>query len=478
MRHLPDPALYLREPLDALVPDRRMGGAGGRKMRRGPALISGDNVFARATRAAARIEPEELGGTLLSFLFILTLMAAYYILRPIRDAMSSDWTDAELSTLFTGTFLFSLVAVSIYGLACSRVRFRRLVPGVYAFFAISFLAFYALSRTGGDPQWIRKVFYVWVSVFSLFHVSVFWSYMADLFRRDQAQRLFGFIAAGASIGAVLGPALAVALVGMLGPKNLIIVSAALLLVPVPVIAYLEAGRRDDADAAGRRDSSATSMGGNPFAGFSLFLRSPYLLGIGLFIFLYTAISTFVYFELKNLLTGVEEAVRVRIWGGMDLAVNVLAILTAMFGTSRLTMRFGLTTTLAVVPLLIVVGMIVLAISPMIGVVVALQIARRAGNYAVTRPGREMLYTVVDRETRFKAKSVIDIVVYRGGDAVTAWSFTALTTAFGLSLSTVALVGAGLAAVWSGVAIVLGRWYKGRPEAARRTPRTGPRPMPE
>ncbi len=424
-------------------------------------MIKRGNALARGIRAAARIEPEELGATLLSFLFVLTLMAAYYILRPIRDAMSSDWTDAELSTLFTGTFLFSLAAVAVYGLACSKIRFRRLVPGVYAVFASSFVAFYFLSETGHDPAWMRKAFYVWVSVFSLFHVSVFWSYMADVFSRDQAQRLFGFIAAGASIGAILGPMLAVVLVGVLGPSRLIVLSAGLLVLPVFIISYLESGRTTSGSRADRASAVQTAIGGNPFAGFSLFLRSPYLLAIGLFIFLYTAISTFVYFEMKNLLAGLDEASRVRVWGGMDLAVNVLAILTAMFGTGRLTTRFGLTVTLAIVPVLIVAGMLALAISPMIGVVIALQIVRRAGNYAVTRPGREMLFTVVDRETRFKAKSVIDIVVYRGGDAATAWVFTALTTMFGLGLGAVALVGAGLSATWVVVAVYLGRKYKAR-----------------
>lgn len=423
-------------------------------------MIARDNPLARGIRAAARIEPEELGGAVLSFLFVLTLMAAYYILRPIRDAMSSDWSDAELSTLFTGTFLFSVAAVAIYGLACARVRFRRLVPGVYVLFAVSFMVFYGLSAVHQDTPWIRKAFYIWVSVFSLFHVSVFWSYMADVFSREQAKRLFGFIAAGASIGAILGPALAVALVGVMGPSRLVVLSAGLLVLPVFIIGYLE-GHRARSGALGRAEAPPAAMGGNPFAGFSLFLRSPYLLAIGLFIFLYTAISTFVYFELKNLLAGIDEAARVRIWGGMDLAVNVLAIVTAMFGTGRLTTRFGLTTTLAIVPVLIVLGMLILAISPLISVVIVLQVARRAGNYAVTRPGREMLFTVVDRETRFKAKSVIDIVVYRGGDAVTAWAFTALTAVVGLGLGAVATVGAALAAIWAAVAVYLGARFGAR-----------------
>lgn len=414
-----------------------------------------EGLVQRGLRIASRVEPHETRATLLAFMFVFTLMAAYYILRPVRDAMSSDWTDAELSTLFTGTFLFSLVAVAIYGAACSRVSFRRLVPGVYGFFAASFLLFFVTTRTGQDPVWIRKFFFIWVSVFSLFHISVFWSYMADVFSREQAQRLFGFIASGASIGAIAGPALTVLLVGAVGPENLVVLSSILLLVPIVIIRLLDTGDGSESTAPAQRQQA---IGGNPFAGFSLFFKSPYLLGIGLFILLYTAISTFVYFELKNLMAGLDETVRVQIWGGMDLAVNVLAIGTAMFATGRIASRFGLTVTLALVPVVIVLGLLILALSPVTMVVVALQIVRRAGNYAITRPGREMLFTVVDRETRFKAKSVIDIVVYRGGDALTAWAFTGLTVGLGMSLGAVAGVGAGIAALWAAVAVYLGRRY--------------------
>ncbi len=403
-------------------------------------------------RTAFKIEPGELRATLLSFFFMLTLMASYYLLRPIRDAMSSDWSDAELSTLFSATFFFSIIAVMLYGAACSRIRFRRLVPGVYGLFALSFVAFYFAVGSNQDAEWARRSFYVWISVFSLFHVSVFWSYMADIFSRDQAPRLFGFIASGASIGAIIGPAIAVTMVGAVGTGNLLLVSASLLVIPMIVIGTLER-ERERPSMDGQQ-----AIGGNPFAGFTLFLRNPYLLAIGLFILLYTALSTFVYFELKNLLAGLEEVDRIRVWAGMDLAVNILAVGTAMFGTSRLTTRFGLTTTLVLVPVLIVFGLLVVAIAPMISVVVGLQVIRRAGNYAITRPGREMLFTIVDRETRFKAKSVIDIVVYRGGDAATAWAFTGLTQGLGLGLGAVAAVGSGIAVLWALVALFLGRRY--------------------
>ncbi len=414
------------------------------------------NLFQRALRAVAKIEPEEISATLLSFAFVFSLMASYYILRPIRDAMSSDWSDAELSTLFSATFVVSLIAVLVYGAACSKVRFQRLVPGVYAFFAVSFLLFYAAIRVPQHPAYIDKSFYVWVSVFSLFHVSVFWSIMADIFTTEQAPRLFGFIASGASIGAIVGPTIAVTLVGALGTANLVLMSAFVLLIPIMIIHKLQHSTHSAGND--KPNTQQQAIGGNLFAGFSLFLRNPYLLGIALFILLYTAISTFVYFEIKNLLTGVDAATRVQIWAAMDLAVNFLAIGTAMFATGRLATRFGLATTLGLVPVAIFAGLLVVAAAPIIWVVVSLQVVRRAGNYAITRPAREMLFTVVDRETRFKAKSVIDIVVYRGGDAITAWIFTGLTQGLGFGLAAVALMGAGIAAVWATIGVYLGRVY--------------------
>jgi AAA family ATP:ADP antiporter len=202
-----------------------------------------------------------------------------------------------------------------------------------------------------------------------------------------------------------------------------------------------------------------ALGGNPFAGFRLFFSNPYLLSIGLFIFLYTGISSFVYFELKNLLSDLTRSERTAVWAQMDLAVNILSISTGLFVTGRLVSKLGMPATIALVPIVICVGLLALAISPLLGVVIALQVVRRAGNYAVTRPAREMLFTRVNRETRFKAKPVIDIVAYRGGDMLMAWLFTGLTQGLGLGLAAVAVVGAGIAALWSLLGIYLGRWFE-------------------
>jgi AAA family ATP:ADP antiporter len=411
-------------------------------------------------RAATKIEPNELKATLLSFAFVFVLMAAYFILRPVRNAMASDWTDAELSQLWTATFVFSLVAVSVYGGIIPRVKFRYLVPGVYVFFALSFFAFYFGATSVERSDLVDKSFYVWVSVFSLFHVSVFWSFMSDIYNRRQAPRLFAFIAAGSSIGAIVGPAITALFAERLGTYNLLLLSSALLLVPIPIIAVLSRLKVTElGNEAVQADlSREQQIGQNPFAGFTLFFTNSLLFGIGLFIFLYVSMGTFVYFGLKNLMDTYDDATREQIWALIDLTVNTLAIVTALFLTSRLAVRFGMSKTLALVPSCLVIGFLVVAVAPILAVVVGLEIARRAGNYAITRPGREMLFTIVNREMRFKAKPVIDIVVYRGGDALWAWIFTGLTTVAGLGMSGVALVGAGIALAWAFVGSRLGRTY--------------------
>lgn len=408
-------------------------------------------------RKAVKLEANEVRATLVSFGFVFVLMAAYYILRPVRDAMASDWTDAEVSWLWTLNFFISAIAVSLYGGAVTTVKFRNLVTSVYAFFALSFFLFYAGTQLVSDRLLIDKAFYVWISVFSLFHVSVFWSFMADLFTKAQSLRLFGFIGAGASTGALVGPSIPTLFAGVMGTDNLMLVATVMLLGTIPIIALLQRLKASDLHNEGQQLATGDLeyIGGNPLAGFTEFVKSPYLIAIGVFILLYTSISSFIYFELKNLLADFTRDERTRIWAGMDLAVNILTISTAVLVTGRLASRFGVGVTLASVPFLICGGMLLVSAAPMVAVVVGLQIVRRAGNYAVTRPGREMLFTAVDRETRFKAKPVIDIVVYRGGDTLNAWAFTGLTQGLGLGLGAVALVGAVIAALWGTVGLYLG-----------------------
>jgi AAA family ATP:ADP antiporter len=414
----------------------------------------------RILKATTKIETHELRATILSFLFVFALMTAYFIIRPVRDAMASDWSRAETSWLWTATFFFSVIGVAVYGFIISRVNFSKVVPGVYVFFAATFGAFYLGSGIAPDPTLVDKAFYVWLSVFSLFHVSVFWSFMSGLFSREQAPRLFAVIASGASVGAMVGPSIPGFFAEGIGVMNLMLISAAILLVPLPIIRALEKLKVTELGNANLEAdlSQAKRLGKNPFSGFTLFVSNPYLLAIGIFILMYVTMSTFVYMEMREMLAVYERPERAQILGRIDLAVNTLAIITAMFATSRLTTRFGMATTLSLIPVLMVGGWLVVAIVPLLGVLIGLQIARRAGNYAVTKPGREMLFTLVDNETRYKAKPVIDIVVYRGGDMVTAWFHTVLRESFAFGLGGVAIVAAVVAALWAASGAYLGRTY--------------------
>ena len=408
----------------------------------------------------ANVQGHEVKAVAGSFLFVVLLMSAYYILRPVRDAMASDWSDAEVSWLWTLNFFISTAVVALYGALVARFPLRFLVPATYGIFALTFLFFYALASLSSDRTLVDKSFYVWVSVFSLFHISVFWSFMSELFSKEQAGRLFGIIAAGASVGGLIGPSIPSFFSAYLGTDNLLLLASAMLVLPIPLIFYLQALKISDlGNEALAAPLPSARIGGNPFAGFTLFISNPYLLAIGLFILLYTGISSFVYFELKNLLAELSRAERTVIWAQMDLAVNALSIAVGLFATGRLVGKFGMPATIALIPVMICAGLIIVAISPFLGAVIALQVIRRAGNYAVTRPAREMLFTRVDRETRFKAKPVIDIVAYRGGDMLMAWAFTGLTQGLGLGLAAVAAVGAGIAALWAMVGIYLGRWFE-------------------
>jgi AAA family ATP:ADP antiporter len=284
--------------------------------------------------------------------------------------------------------------------------------------------------------------------------------MSGLYNKEQAKRLFGVIAVGAMTGAIAGPAFVSAFADNIGSLNMLFVTAFLLLLPIPIIARLDTLR---SSALGNPDGAADllrddRLGVNPFSGFTLLIGNRYLLWISLFILLYVTMSTFLYFEIRKPIGDLDQVRRAQIWANIDLAVNVLAAATALFATGRLATRFGMPKTLSLVPIIMVIAWLVVAINPAAITLFVVQVVRRAGNYAITRPGREMLFTLVDNETRFKAKPVIDTVVYRGGDVVTAWFYTGIVGLFSLGLVGVSIVGAVIAVVWAAVGLHLGRYY--------------------
>lgn len=434
-----------------------------------------NGILAKTARALSEVESNELKATFVSTLFVFVLMASYYILRPVRDAMASDWSDSEVSFLWNINFFVSAGIVSLYGFAISRAKLKNVVPSMYAFFALSFVLFYVGVTAVGefdlgaitikgftvvvDDTFIDKAFYLWVSVFALFHVSVFWTFMADTFNPNQAKRLFAIIGAGASAGALVGPAIPALFAGALGTDTLMLIASASLMLVIPLVFYIyhlkdtELGNTDL-----EADTSKSTIGGNWWRGFQSFITNPYLLGIGVFILLYVFIGSFVYFEQKNLLAEFSRAERTQILGSVDWLVNVVTFGMAFFLTGRIVGKVGMPLALALMPFLVGGGLLILAFAPMLTVLLALQVFRRGGNYGLTRPAREMLYTRVTQEERFKAKPVIDIVVYRGGDAVSGTLFAFLTDGIGLGLAAVAVVGSAIAVAWGGAGLWLGKQF--------------------
>jgi AAA family ATP:ADP antiporter len=430
----------------------------------------------KVRRSATLIEANETRAVTLSFLTVFTVMAAYYFLRPVRDSMASDWSDAEISQLWTIQFFLSAALVMVYGYVCSRMRFRLLVPAIYGFYAVTFALFYLGSSFVADAVLLDKSFYVWVSLFSLFHLSVFWSFMADTFNIEQSKRLFPFIAAGASAGAAAGPLVVAVIATDVGNENLMLLAAAILIVVIPLVLYLQRLKIVDLHNADvQADLAAARMGGKWWQGFRSFVASPYLLTIGLFILLYTGIQGFIYFETAELLRIYEEREqRTTILALRDAVVNILTFGLGLFVTNRIVKRLGMPATLALLPVLCAVGFLILALAPILSVLLVVDIARRAGEYGLTRPAREMLFTSVDREARFKTKPVVDVVVYRGGDAWWGAIFAFLSDGLGFTFSVMSLIGAALAAAWVACGIYLGRVFHRRErgiEAAEKTPLT-------
>jgi len=418
-----------------------------------------DGIIARLAKKLSEVEANELKATLVATLFVFILMASYYILRPVRDAMASDWTDSEVSFLWNINFFVSAGIVAVYGFAVSRVRLRSIVPAMYGFFATTFVAFYFGISLFEDRVLVDKAFYLWVSVYALFNVSVFWTFMADTFNAGQAKRLFGIIGAGASAGALVGPAIPTLFAGVLGNDTLMLIASVSLLMVIPLVFYtyhLKATELGNAEL--QADTSKAVVGGNWWQGFQAFFTNPFLLGIGVFILLYVFIGSFIYFEQKNLLEEFSREERTQILGSIDWLVNVVTFGMAFFLTGRIVGRIGMATALAMMPVLVAAGLLILAFAPILTVLLALQVFRRGGNYGLTRPAREMLYTRVTREERFKAKPVIDIVVYRGGDAISGTLFAFLTDGIGLGLAAVAVVGAAISAAWGAVGVWLGKRF--------------------
>lgn len=410
-----------------------------------PPTVADVSWLKRRLRRVIDIEPNEIAGALVSFAYFFAVLCAYYIIRPVRDEMGVAIGQDGLERLFTVVFVVMLAAVPLFGWVVSRFARRRIVPYVYAFFVLNLIAFWALIETDGPGKLVAAAFFVWASVFNLFVVSMFWILMSDLWRADQATRLYGFIAAGGSAGALAGPLVTQSLVRLVGPTHLLLISAALLGV---AIAAAMALRRQFEGLSGAGGHDRLS-GHGILAGAVETWRSPILFRIALWILLANVVSTVFYFEQSRIVgeTIPDRAGRVQLFARLDLAVSLLTIFAQVFLTGRVLARLGVAVTAALLPGLAIAGLLMLSVSPVIGVIVTVMALERSIAFALANPAVKTLFTDVEAEAKYKAQSFIDTVVYRGGDAVSGWLFGALSKGLGLSGQAIALAALPLAVLW-------------------------------
>ena len=432
-----------------------------------------NTVMKRMLARVVAAQPHEMRALLWSFAYFFCLLAGYYVLRPVRDEMGLASGIKNLPWLFTATFFVMLAVVPVYGALVARLPRQRFIPLVYHFFVINIVIFWVLLTQGIALAVTAQVFFVWISVFNLFAVSVFWSFMADLYGAEQGKRLFGFIAAGGSAGALLGPSIAAGLAEPLGRANLLLIAAVLLECAVFCAMRLEAAAA--VFKASTQESTPTApaskgFGGSWIGGILMIVRSPYLAGIATWVALLSLAGTFLYFQQANIVSALTDDPnkRTAIFARIDLAVSLLTVIVQFLATGKLIKRFGAGPATAFLPFVFAAGFIALWATPMLWVVIAFQALQRAANFAIANPAREVLFTVVEREEKYKAKNVIDNVVFRGSDALSGWLFSALR-GLGLELGSISLATVPVAACWLALSLALGRAHERKATDAKAAP---------
>ncbi len=407
------------------------------------------------------VRPEEVRAMLVSFAYFFFVLSGWFVMRPMREAVAVATGVSKLPFLFAGTLTAVLIANPLFATLVVRYPVRKFIAITYQFFVANILVFYALMTfvapaegSAGDI-WIGRAFFVWTSVFNLFVVSIFWAFMADSFRSEQAKRLFGFIAVGGTLGSVLGSAATAELASVIGTANLLLLSATLIELAVLCVMRFP-------DQAGAHEENVARhaelpIGGSLWAGITHVMRSRYLLGISTFLVLLTMGSTILYFEQADIVgkAFADRAARTAVMARIELVVQSLTLVTQIFLTGRLIRWLGLALSLAFLPFVSLVGFAALGTWPVFLVVASLAILRRAGNFALNNPSMEILFTVIPREDKYKAKNFIETFVYRAGDQVGAWGFAGLA-AIGLSMSGIAYAAVPIAAVWLFLGVWLGR----------------------
>jgi AAA family ATP:ADP antiporter len=409
-------------------------------------------------------KPDEIRALLLAFVFNFVVLGGYYVIRPIRDEIGADRGVENLPWMYTGTLIGMLIANALYATIVARMSRRRFIPMAYRFAIANLFVFFLLMRwmpAAQERSILAPIFFIWVSVFNLFATTMFWSFMADVFTSEQGKRLFGFIAVGGSIGGIVGGVVTSSLAGKLSTGLFLLITAVMLEIAAQCV------RRFPTDFRADDDQSEQPIGGKFWEGATHIARSPYLLGLAAFLIIYTITNTWAYFQQSDL-TGHhlhDRAARTSFLANIDIAVNTITVLIQIFLTGRLMKWFGVGITLVLMPLLSGVGFVAIGFAPILAVLATFQILRRAAGFALLRPAREVLFTVLRREDKYKAKSLIDTFGYRLGDITGAWSYP-LMQWIGLGLVGISWVAVPFAAIWCALSIWLGRKQRQLADAKR------------
>ena len=412
--------------------------------------------FDRLLGRAVDVRANEVAALLLAFVFHFVILAGYYVIRPIRDEIGADRGVENLPWMYTGTLAGMLVANALYGAIVARMSRRQFLPIAYRFAISNLVIFYLLMRIlspGQTRTVLAPIFFVWVSVFNLFATTMFWSFMTDLFTPEQGKRLFGFIAVGGSVGGILGGFVTSSLVGKLSTGAFLLISAAMIEIAAQCVRFFPSDFRKDKD-----DTAAEkAIGGRFWEGASHIVRSPYLFALILFIIIYTLTNTWAYFQQSELAQHqlTNRAARTSFLANIDIAVNTITVLIQLFLTGRLLKWLGVGITLVLMPALSGMGFLAIGIAPVLAVLAMFQVIRRAAGFALLRPAREILFTVLRREDKYKAKSLIDTFGYRLGDQIGAWSYKGLHDV-GLDISKTSFLAVPLIAFWCALSLWLGR----------------------
>jgi len=402
------------------------------------------------------VKPNEIRALWLGFAFHFIILAAYYIVKPIRDAIAASNRLETLPWMFTATLVVMLIANAIFAAIVARMERRKFIPFAYAFFILVLLLFFGLMRTGSPAQqvWTGRAFYVWVSVFNLFNTAIFWAFMTDLFTVEQGKRLYAFIAVGGTLGAIVGAYITKNLIRGMGPANLVAISATLFAIVCFIVRFFPNNFTQVNKTAPAREEP---IGGTAWSGITHIVRSPYMFGLAAAIMLYTSTSTWAYFQQTTLAGAAlkTSADRTVFFSSLEIWVNTITLFIQVFLTGRLLKWFGVAFTLTGLPFLSMLGFGAMAIAPSLAMLAFFQVTRRTAAYALMRPSREILFTVLKREDKYKVKSVTDTLGYRVGDQLGAWSYDRLH-AFGLSLNAISWIAVPVSAGWCALSIWLAR----------------------